>query len=327
MDEQGKNRRLGLLAFVSALTLILMICSVIIVDNVLYPVSPDAEYERKTLWLDGVSYFPRQDIRVFLLLGIDRSGPVVDSGSYKNTGAADVVLLLIFDETHKEYTVLALNRDTMVEMPILGLGGKRAGTLTGQLALSHTYGNGLRQSCDNVRETVSAMLYGAPIHQYISMNMDVISILTDAVGGVKVNVQDDFSVFDDSIQKGEMILNGEQAYLFVRTRKDVGDQLNISRMSRHEEFMKGFLEAFHTNIGKDVNKAMEVYERISQYVVTDCSDQVMTELLERFYDYEFVDVMSPSGTNVAGEEYMEFYLDEEKYYELIISLLFSPKNQ
>ena len=122
-----------------------------------------------------------------------------------------------------------------------------------------------------------------------------------------------------------MVLNGDQAYKFVRTRKDVGDQLNISRMSRHEEFMRRFVEAFHTNVGNDINKAMEVYESIKQFVVTDCSDQVMTELLGRFFDYEFVDVISPAGENVAGEEFMEFYLDQDSYYKLILSLLFSPK--
>lgn len=327
MDNHSNKRRLRQIALISVLALALLICSVIVVDNLLYPDMPDAEHERKTLWLDGVSYFPRQDIRVFLLMGIDRSGPVVDSGYYRNAGAADVVLLLIFDETNKEFSVLALNRDTMVEMPILGLGGKRAGSITAQLSLSHTYGNGLRQSCDNVVETVSGLIYGAPIHQYISMNMDVISVLTDAVGGVKVNVQDDFTTIDGTIKKGEIVLNGEQAYHFVCARKDVGDQLNVSRMSRHEEFMKGFIEAFRTNVGKDVYKVMDVYRNIAQYVVTDCSDQVMTELLERFYDYEFVEVISPSGTSVLGEEYMEFYLDEEKHYRMILSLLFSPKNQ
>ena len=327
MGKQGKNRRLGPLALISALTLILLICSVVVVDSFLYPNMPDAEHERKTLWLDGVSYFPRQDIRVFLLMGVDRSGPAVDSGFYRNDGVVDAIFLLVFDETNKEYTVLALNRDTMVDVPVLGLDGKSAGSIHAQLALSHTYGNGLHQSCENTRDTVSGMLYGAPIHQYISMNMDVISILTDAVGGVKVNVQDDFSMLDDSIQKGEMILNGEQAYWFLRARKDVGDQLNISRMSRHEEFIEGFIDAFQTNVGKDISKAMSVYDSIKQYVVTDCSDQIITELVGRFYDYTFVDVLIPAGTNIVGDEYMEFYLDEEKYYRLILTLLFAPKNQ
>ena len=39
-----------------------------------------------------------------------------------------------------------------------------------------------------------------------------------------------------------------------------------------------------------------------------------------------VDVVSPSGTNVPGEEYMEFYIDEENLFELVLSLLYEPKN-
>lgn len=325
MDKQRKNRRLGLFAVVSIVLLIALVCSVLIVDSLIYPSMPESSYARKTLTFNNVSYFPRQDINVYLVMGIDREGVAVDSGFYQNPGAADVVLVIVFDETAKKYSIISLNRDTMVEMPILGLGGKKAGTKTAQLALSHTYGNGLHQSCINTRDTVSKLLYGTTIHQYFSMNMDVISILTDAVGGVKVNVTDDFSAIDDTIQPGEMILNGEQAYMFVRTRKDVGDQLNVSRMKRHEEFMYGFVAAFQDNIGNDASKVMDLYERIEPYMVTDCSDQMMTDLLNRFYNYEFAGVISPAGTNVRGEEYMEFYLDEEKLIQLVISLLYEPK--
>ena len=327
MDLQLKYRRIGLFVLVAVLALALLVCSVIVIDNLVYEDLPESKHERKTIWLDGVSYFPRQDIRIFLLMGIDRIGPAVDSGSYKNEGAADVVLVFIFYDATKEYQILALNRDTMVEMPVLGLRGKKAGTKTAQLALSHTYGNGLKQSCVNTKTTVSNLLLGANIHHYISMNMDAISILTDAVGGVKVNITDDFSLIDSTLKKGELTLNGEQAFLFLRTRKDVGDQLNLSRMDRHEEFMNGFIEAYRTNIGNNISKAMEIFDQISPYVVTDCTDHIIVDLLNRFYDYELIDVMSPTGTNVRGDEYMEFYVDEEKLYQLILSLFYSPKNQ
>lgn len=326
MHIEEKRRRICLFALVSVLLLLVLIGSVMLVDRLVYPELPESEHERKTLWQGDVSYFPRQDIRVFLLMGIDRVGPVVDSGSYKNEGAADVVLVFIFDDSAKEYTILALNRDSMVQMSKLGIGGKPAGNITAQLALSHTYGNGLQQSCVNTRETVSNLLYGVTIHQYISMNMDAISILTDAVGGVKVNVNDDFSLIDTSLKKGEMTLNGDQAYKFLRTRKDVGDQLNLSRMDRHKEFMMGFAEAYRENVGSSVSKAMEIYDMISPYVVTDCSEQGMIKLLNRFYDYDLVDVISPSGTNVRGEEYMEFYIDEENLYQLVLTLLYEPKS-
>jgi carboxyl-terminal processing protease len=77
-------------------------------------------------------------------------------------------------------------------------------------------------------------------------------------------------------------------------------------MDRHKEFMLGFVEALLENIGHDSSKVMEIYEKISPYMVTDCSDHMMTDLFNRFIEYELKDVVSPVGTNVRGEEYMEF---------------------
>ena len=81
----------------------------------------------KTIVRDGIEYFPRQDITVLMVLGIDKFGPVQDSESYNNSGAADMVSLLIFDEETQICNVLCLNRDTMMNMPVLGVGGKEAG--------------------------------------------------------------------------------------------------------------------------------------------------------------------------------------------------------
>jgi LCP family protein required for cell wall assembly len=125
-------------------------------------------------------------------------------------------------------SILYLNRDTMVQMPVLGLGGKEAGSVRAQLALAHTYGNGLEESCENTRRTVSDFLNGISIDYYISMRMDAIAMLNDAVGGVTVLVEDDFSQVDSSIPKGLVTLRGEQALNFVRSRKDLGDQLKAA---------------------------------------------------------------------------------------------------
>ena len=279
----------------------------------------------KTITRDGVDYFPRQDITVVLVMGIDQTGPVEDSGSYNNSGAADTVMLVIFDEKNEECRVLALNRDTMLEMPVLGIGGKQAGTYYGQLALSHTYGSGLEDSCENTRNTVSNFLYGINIDYYVSMNIDAISILNDAVGGVKVNVTEDFSQIDPTIGMGEVTLNGEQAINYVRTRKEVGDQLNISRMERQRGYVDGFLTAFRAKQEQDSSFVVTVYEEISPYIVTDCSGNTMANLLEKYADYEIVEIVSPEGENFLGNEYYEFYVDEEALDELIIRLFYAPK--
>lgn len=282
-------------------------------------------YVSRTVTRDGVDYYPRQDMKVMMVLGIDEFGPVKDSGSYNNTGEADMIALLIFDEKNEKCDVICLNRDTMLEMPVLGIGGKQAGTKFGQLALAHTYGSGLEDSCENTRKAVSDFLYGLTVDYYVSLNMDAITILNDAVGGVTVNVTEDFSDVDPTITMGEMTLMGQQALNYVRVRKDVGDQKNISRMKRQEEYIQNFLSAFKIT-AEDELFVLETYDAVSPYIVTDCSAKALTGMISRYAEYTLNEIVSPEGENVMATQYYEFYADEEKLDEMILRLLYAPKN-
>ena len=288
-------------------------------------VKPTDDYQGKTLIRNGVAYYPRQDITVLLVMGIDQKGPAVDSGSYNNAGDADAVMLVIFDESKECYSILTLNRDTMVNMPVLGLGGKQAGTRYAQLTLSHTYGNGLADSCENTKKTVSDLLYGLRIDYYVSLRMDAIGLLNDAVGGVTVEVVDDFSAIDSTIPLGRVTLNASQALTYLQTRKGLSDQMNVTRMQRHEAYMQGFVQALQRKLELSDYFAMDAYHLVEPYVVTDCPTNVLAGMVNRFREYTFRDVLIPEGENVRGETYMEFYLDEEKLDELIIELFYEPK--
>lgn len=279
----------------------------------------------KTIERDGVQYFPRQDITVVLLVGIDQEGTAQSSNSYNNPGAADMVSLLIFDEKHSTATVLCLNRDTMMDIPVLGIGGKPAGSRFGQLALAHTYGSGLQDSCENTRKAVSQFLYGLNIDYYLSVRMDAIALANDAVGGVTVNVTDDFSEADPTIGIGQVTLMGDQALSFVRSRKGVGNQLNISRIERQKAYMEGFLLALREKMDVSGSFMLELYEDIADYVVTDCSATSLNNLAKRYTDYAVTGILYPEGENVQGEEYYEFYADEEKLDQLILELFYAPK--
>ena len=299
----------------------------ILESTVFYQEQEETGFVSKTITRDGVEYFPRQDITTVLVMGIDQFGPVSDSGAYNNRGASDMNMLLIFDETAGVCNVLHLNRDTMVEMPVLGIGGREAGTYYGQLALSHTYGSGLEDSCENTRKTISDFLYGISIDYYMAMHMDAISVLNDAVGGVAVNVTEDFSAVDPSIGMGLVTLQGEQAINFVRTRQGVGDQLNTSRISRHQEYIDGFADAFRRKREENAEFILTAYEEVTPYLVTDCSANAVSGMIDRYGDFVVGEVVMPEGENVRGEKYYEFYADEEKLDALILRLFYAPKEQ
>ena len=328
MSRKTQPRRVLFYCIILVLSVVLLISGLRILEStvLLKGHLPEAMVKSKTITVDGVDYFPRQDITVIMVLGIDEYGPVVASESYNNTGEADMVALLVFDNQNQTCDVLCLNRDTMVEMPVLGVGGKNAGTRYGQLALSHTYGSGLKDSCENTKAAVSDFLGGITIDYYVAMNMDAISIINDAVGGVTVNVTDDFSNVDPTITKGEVTLKGQQAIHYVQTRKGVGDQKNISRIERQKEYMEAFLPAFRDE-GEDEAFVLKTYQAVSPYMVTDCTAKTMTALVSRYGDFKLGEMISPEGENVMGEQYYEFHADEEQLKSLIVDLFYAPKKK
>ena len=280
---------------------------------------------RKTIVRDGVEYFPRQDQTVILLMGIDQEG-VVQASTEPNQGkAVDMVALLVFDEKAQDCKVLNINRDTMVQMPMLDEKGREAGTFYGQLAYSHTYGTGLEDSCENTEKTVSNLLYGINIDHYVAMNMDAVALLNDAVGGVTVNVWDDFSSIDPTITQGVVTLRGQQARRFVQARGGVGDSLNLSRMERQTEDMEKFAEAFRTALDSSEEFVLTTYEEVAPYLVSDLPVNTLTGMVSRYEDYPITQMRSLEGENVLGESYYEFYPQEEALEALILNLFYAPK--
>jgi LCP family protein required for cell wall assembly len=279
----------------------------------------------KTISRNGIEYFPRQDVTVMMVLGIDQMGPVTSSNYHRNNGAADSIMLLVFDENARDCTVLYLNRDTMLNMDVLGVRGEYAGTAYGQLALAHTYGTGLEDSCQNVKNTLMKYIHGLTIDYYVAMNMDAIPILNDAVGGVTVTVVDDFSKVNPTITMGELTLRGDQVIDYVRTRKDVGDQKNVTRMERQKEYVNGFLKALVEKEQGDIEFLVRMYEQVAPYIVTDCSVTTLSNMLDRYAQFTLKEVVTPEGDNLIEDGHYAFYVDEEKLDELIVRLLYDPK--
>jgi anionic cell wall polymer biosynthesis LytR-Cps2A-Psr (LCP) family protein len=154
--------------------------------------------------------------------------------------------------------------------------------------------------------------------------MDAIATMNDAVGGVKVTVTEDFSKVDPTIPMGEVILRGQQAINYVRTRKNVGDQLNLSRIERQKDYIQGFFTAFKAS-AQNANFLVDAYEEISPYIVTDCSTNALSGIVSRYEDYDLRQIVTPKGENVLSNEYYEFHVDEEALDALILELFYRPK--
>lgn len=181
----------------------------------------------------------------------------------------------------------------------------------------------MEDSCENTVRAVSALLYGVTIDGYAAFNMDSMSLINDAVGGVTVTIEDDFSQCDPSLVMGETItLDGEQAYHYLRGRMSVGDGENTSRMRRQRTYMTAFMKKAQELVAEDSGMANTLYKTLTPYMVTDLSGKDVSTLLETSRSYTFQGVMSPEGTVNSEGKLVEFYVDEASLRSLVLSLYY-----
>lgn len=283
--------------------------------------------KRREGWVerDGVWYAPKQNQETMLLIGMDKMDPLEASESYNNNAQSDFLLLAIFDNTKETTTLLHINRDTMAQIPVLGVTGQPAGSITGQLALAHTYGSGLQDSCVNTVNAVSDFLYGIKIDHYVAMTMGAVPYINDLVGGVPVTVLDDFSGIDDSLIEGETItLKGEQALHYVRIRGGLEDSSNLNRMKRQQQYLESMAEQIG-KLDEDFSVSPQQISTISKYIISDCSIDTLSRMAEQFVDYPLQEMQDIQGEAIVGEEYVEFYVDESALQEQILDLFYEVK--
>ena len=280
--------------------------------------------EAETVNINGKNYRLNENISTLLMIGVDDM-EVEQSLGYRNDAMADFLVLAVFDNEKKTCRLLQIDRNTMADVPMLGAMGDYIGLTTEQIAYAHSYGDGLEESCENTVLAVSRMLYNVQIDNYISLAMGGIPALNDAVGGVTVTIEDDFTGVDDTLKKGETVtLMGEHAEHFVRGRKYMPDDpLNAARMRRQAEYMTSLAGKLREKLNEDEAFIFNVYDAVADYLVTDYDVNGLGELSEAFSDYELEDILTLKGENVV-EDYEYFYLDDDALRDTIADLFYIP---
>lgn len=277
---------------------------------------------------NGKEYVLKDDIETFLVLGLDKFDGFKAVESYNNDMQADFLMLFVFDDEAKKCTAVHINRDTMVDINVLGVAGNKINTVTQQIALAHTYGNGRDVSCRNTANSVSKLLGGIKVNHYISLTMDSVRIINDSIGGVKVKVLSDFSGIDDTLKKGESVtLKGEQALLYVRSRQGLNDSSNTDRMKRQRQYIEAFYNKAVKMAEENTDFAVNALKDLSEYIVSDRSIAQMQELADKFIGYDFEGIRVIEGDNLTGEKYMEFYADEKSVNEIVFDLFYKVKTK
>lgn len=286
---------------------------------------------------DGKEYAFNSDLVCILVMGIDTETVTeiggqswdVDETSANNGGQADALFLLLLNPHDEKISVVSINRNSMADVDVWDSTGAYRGVFTQQIALQHGYGTDQVSCAEHQVKAVSRMMHNIPIHAYAAISMDAIPELNDAVGGVTVEVLETivYPEYDMDLHQGDTVtLMGDTAYWYVRLRDENLFDSNSMRLERQKQYLTLFAAKAKETAGGDISVAIDLFNIIQKYMVTDLNVSSFTYLASETMDYEFdvKNMYSIEGETVQGNEFEEYYIDDEALQALIVKLFYEP---
>lgn len=289
--------------------------------------APTPEYwENDWIRYNGKVYDFDEDVMCFLVMGVDKNSEVKDVVSKTDGGQTDAMFLTIIDQSDKNISMIAINRDTMVDIYLYGYEKNGVTPVTtAQITVQHGFGDGKHQSCEYTVKAVKDLFYGIPIHGYMAVNMAAIPTINDAVGGVELVCLEDLTYKNPAWKKGaEIHLGGMDSYWYCKYRDHMKAGTAPLRLQRQKQYLTAFADKARTAMKKDITLPVTLYNEISKYMVTDLEVNEVAYLATEFMNFHFEgnQIYSMEGETKKGTEFEEFYPDKKQLRQLVINLFY-----
>lgn len=186
--------------------------------------------------IDSADRAPEQDAEDpatnILVLGSDSRISAGDPNQWE-AGAqrTDAIMLVQISGDREDVSVMSLPRDSWVDIPGYG---------QNKINAAFSYG-GPSLTIQTVEQ-----LTGVRIDHFVVADFESFSKITDAIGGVTINLKNDQTLAGTDFNAGAQLLNGEQALAYARERKSLpgGD---FDRVNRQQAWMRAMVGAVLNN--------------------------------------------------------------------------------
>jgi polyisoprenyl-teichoic acid--peptidoglycan teichoic acid transferase len=241
--------------------------------------------------------FEGRDPFSVLLLGVDERE--------NDKGRSDSMIVLTVNPEVKSVKMLSIPRDTLTD--IIGHGTRDK--------INHAYAfGGVEMAMDTTEN-----LLDIPIDYYVQINMEGFEDIVNAVGGVTVQNDIDFSSGGYTFAKGEITLSGKQALAFTRMRYE-DPRGDFGRQLRQREIIQGVI-----NEGASVSslwKFDDIFDALGDNVKTNLTFEEMVDIQKHYKaaskDIEQIQIKTGSGTKFDGIYY--YLIPDEELSEIQMTL-------
>lgn len=272
----------------------------------------------------------------FLLMGIDRSGELSKDTDLSDwsAGQADAIFLVSLDTDEKKISVIGIPRNAMVNLEIYNQEEECIDTIYNQICLQYGYAGGGELGLEKMKDSVSDLLMGLPIHGACAVSYDAIGVITDMLGGIEVTIPEDMTAYRGDYTAGSIVtLNGKNVVEYLRYRDNSELGSPTTRLTRQKEFMKAAIDDAVQAVKKNPAVVKEMYQAVLRYMNTDITLDKAVYLAAQSLDYSIAD---NSFYQLTGEDkrvdfeqpqksedfYDDFYLDKEYLTETLVRVFY-----
>lgn len=236
-----------------------------------------------------------------LLVGISERKALNDGGR------SDTIMLGLINPEEESVQVISIPRDSYVDIPGHGPNKINAAYPLGGM--------------DLLKETVQEWLE-IDILAYVSINFQGFVELVNLANGIEVYVPRNMKYTDPEdgtridLNKGEQVLNGEDALDFVRFRKsDDGDHdSDYDRMKRQQEAIEALAGEFISL--SSINRVFNALDILGENLKISLSRNEINFMARKFISFDFGNIKTTSmkgdGTTIDGIWYEKIPEEELK---------------
>ncbi|MCU5405861.1 LytR family transcriptional regulator [Bacillus cereus] len=228
-----------------------------------------------------------------LMMGVDQRG--------EDQGRSDSLMLFTLNPTTKSMKIVSIPRDSYTE--IVGKGTKDK--------INHAYAFG---GIDMSVKTVENFL-NVPVDHYIEVNMDGFKDIVDAVGGVDVNNDLDFTYEGIHFEKGNIHLDGRKALHYSRMRK-LDPRGDFGRQMRQRQVIQGVIKQGATV--SSLASYGDVLKAIEKNVKTSLTQDQMFDIQKNYKDcmQNSEEIQIPGDGHKAADGIWYYYVPDAAKQDL-----------
>lgn len=281
--------------------------------------------DQPTVEYQGTQYQLKKNLTSILLIGADKTEDAVAPDiAFRSGGQADFLTLLVIDDQEDTVKRINIDRDTITDITVLSALGKPKGTRKAQISLAHGFGGDAEQAAMLTVNAASNLLQGLEIGDYVTFTMNGIAAMNDLVGGVDVTIQEDLTAIDPAFVNGQQItLQGVQAELFVRARKNVTDGTNLKRMQRQNAFLSSFTDIVSQKMQDKPGFINDLLDNLEPYMTSSLRTGHLANIIYKSRGYTRTEPFSFSGERkVNALNNMEFYPDEDSIMKAVLGAFY-----